>query len=460
MRWLPVSPVPGSLSEKQEHLDLHNHSPMNKKIFYALGIVSLLSLSAWFVTRPGAAQQTNLRAGVKKGLFEMTVTATGELKAKNSVEISGPTAMREVQVYQVKLSNLVPEGTVVKKGDYVASLDKTELMNKLKDAEAELQKFQAQFTQAQLDSSLNLRAARDEMVNLGYEVKEKNIVLEQSKYEPPATIRQAEIDLEKIRRKQEQSAQNLKIKRNQAIAKMSEVGAQLSQAQSKVDRLRQVVGQFEITAPEPGMVIYHRDWSGKKVIVGSTVNAWDPTVATLPDLSTMISKTFVNEVDIRKIKQGQTVKVGLDAFPEKKLTGKVVSVANVGETMPNSDAKVFEVNILVNESDTTLRPAMTTSNLILTGSVKEALYIPLEAVHSQGDSLTYVFKADGGGFVRQQVKLGQTNENEVVVLEGLRETEEVYLSMPKDGDRRELVLLPKPKGAAPATKPSPNLSAR
>ncbi len=433
---------------------------MNRKIFYTLGVVSLLGLSAWFVARPGAAQQTNLKASVRKGLFEMTVTATGELKAKNSVEISGPTAMREVQVYQVKLSNLVPEGTVVKKGDYVASLDKTELMNKLKDAEAELQKFQAQFTQAQLDSSLNLRAARDEMVNLGYEVKEKNIILEQSKYEPPATIRQAEIDLEKIRRKQEQSAQNLKIKRNQAIAKMSEVGAQLSQAQSKVDRLRAVVGQFEITAPEPGMVIYHRDWSGKKVIVGSTVNAWDPTVATLPDLTTMLSKTFVNEVDIRKIKQGQTVKVGLDAFPEKKLTGKVVSVANVGETLPNSDAKVFEVNILVNESDTTLRPAMTTSNLILTGSVKEALYIPLEAVHTQGDSLTYVFKTDGGGLVRQQVQLGQTNENEVVVLAGLKETEEVYLSVPKDGDRKELVLLPKPKQTAPAAKPSSTLSSR
>ncbi len=107
---------------------------MNKKIFYTLGVLALLGLSAWLVARPGVAQQTNLKTSVRKGLFEMTVTATGELKAKNSVEISGPTAMREVQVYQVKLSNLVAEGTVVKKGDYVASLDKTELMNKLKDA--------------------------------------------------------------------------------------------------------------------------------------------------------------------------------------------------------------------------------------------------------------------------------------------------------------------------------------
>jgi multidrug efflux pump subunit AcrA (membrane-fusion protein) len=214
------------------------------------------------------------------------------------------------------------------------------------------------------------------------------------------------------------------------------------------------------------MVIYHRDWSGKKVIVGSTINAWDPTVATLPDLSTMISKTFVNEVDIRKIKQGQTVKVGLDAFPEKKLTGKVVSVANVGEQLPNSDSKVFEVNILINESDTTLRPAMTTSNLVLTGSVKDALFIPLEAVHTQGDSLTYVYRMDGGGLVRQQVKLGQTNENEVVVLDGLKENQEVYLSVPKDADRKELVLLPKAKPgtsskpSTPAPKTPANLTSR
>jgi hypothetical protein len=48
----------------------------------------------------------------------------------------------------------------------------------------------------------------------------------------------------------------------------------------------------------------------------------------------------------------------------------------------------------------------------------------------------------------------------VVVLAGLKETEEVYLSVPKDGDRKELVLLPKPKQTAPAAKPSTTLSSR
>jgi hypothetical protein len=161
----------------------------------------------------------------------------------------------------------------------------------------------------------------------------------------------------------------------------------------------------------------------------------------------MLSKTYVNEVDIRKIKKDQIVRIGLDAFPEKKLNGKVVSVANVGEQMPNSDSKVFEVNIQVNESDTTLRPAMTTSNSIVANKLKDVLFVPLECLHSQGDSLTYVFKKSGASFTKQQVKIGQTNDNEAVVMEGVKEGEDVYLSVPKNAESKQLVLLP----ASPTT---------
>ena len=57
-------------------------------------------------------------------------------------------------------------------------------------------------------------------------------------------------------------------------------------------------------------------------------------VATLPNLSKMISKTYINEIDISKVKIGQRVEIGVDAFPEKKFTGEVTEVANIGE--PNA----------------------------------------------------------------------------------------------------------------------------
>ena len=123
---------------------------------------------------------------------------------------------------------------------------------------------------------------------------------------------------------------------------------------------------FTIKAPAAGMVIYVKEWNGKKKTAGSQVSAWDPTVATLPDLTQMESVTYVNEIDVRKIAVGQPVVITLDADPTKKLTGTVTKVANVGEQRPNSDAKVFEVKVAIEQPDTTLRPGMTTGNAIET----------------------------------------------------------------------------------------------
>ncbi|MEI7907542.1 MAG: efflux RND transporter periplasmic adaptor subunit, partial [Bacteroidota bacterium] len=198
----------------------------------------------------------------------------------------------------------------------------------------------------------------------------------------------------------------------------------------KMEVMVTVLTQFTILAPADGMVVYAREWNGKKKIVGAMVSPWEPTVATLPDLTMMESITYVNEVDIQKIAVGQEVTLRLDADPNKKLSGSVTQVANIGEQRPNSDSKVFEVRILINDRDTTLRPAMTTSNEIRVARILHALSIPLEAVHTQ-DTVTYVYLKNGG-IIKQEVKLGLQNDNAAIVLQGLTEKDEVYLSPPPD----------------------------
>jgi hypothetical protein len=194
--------------------------------------------------------------------------------------------------------------------------------------------------------------------------------------------------------------------------------------------MENVLGQFIIQAPAPGMVIYKREWDGSKRTVGTEIRTWDLTVATLPDMSTMVSKTYVNEIDISKIKVGQKVRAGVDAFPEKQYTGLVTEVANVGEQLPNTDAKVFEVVIKLNESDPILRPSMTTSNSIVTQTFDDVLFIPLEAVHSN-DSMTYVYKKNN---TKQVVVLHVANENEIIVEAGLSAGEKILLSVPEGAD--------------------------
>lgn len=441
---------------------------IRKKYLYVIAAIILLTIIAYFLLSNGNKGQ-QITAKVKKGDFPIEVTTTGELIAKSSEKIYGPQALRQIQIWQVKIQDIIPDGTVVDSGQYVASLDRTEISNKIKDEETNLEKLESQMTKTRLDTSLELRSARDELINLKYALEEKKITLDQSKYEPPATIRQVQIELEKSQRAFEQAEKNYKLRFQKAEANMQEVSASYNQAKRKHEQMSDVLNQFNVLAPKAGMVIYRRNWDGNKIGVGSTINAWDNIVAELPDLSEMISKTYINEIDISKVKVGQEVQIGIDAFPEKKFTGKVTEVANIGEQLQNTNAKVYEVRILIKEFDSILRPAMTTKNTILTSIVKGVLYIPIEAIFNS-DSVTFVYKKDGGSVVRQQVIVGQSNDNEIIIRAGLQADNEILLVPPEKAEKLSIESLPKeiiaryrekpalPKNHKPATNNSIKLN--
>ncbi len=402
----------------------------------ALGVILIIGGLWYYGNRNKKAEMKQIYAKVQRGKFEILVTVTGELQAEHSVKIMAPAELRSrnLRFSQIKIQDLIPEGTVVDSGDYVAMLDRSAADNSLKDMLDELEQYQANYTKTRLDTTMLLRGLRDQLINLNYAMEEAKITLEQSIYEPPATIRQAQINLDKAKRAYDQAKKNYVLKVQQAEADMSEAQFRLRKQQRKVQEMEKVISQFEIHAPAAGMVIYEKEWGGQKRKVGSMISPWDLVVATLPDMSSMLSKTYVNEIDISKVKKGQKVRVGVDAFPEKKYTGVVMDVANVGEQLPNTDAKVFEVNIKLDGSDPILRPAMTTSNQIITASYDSVLFIPLEAVFVE-DSIPYVFTKSGK---KQVVLLGPENENEVIVEKGLKEGEKLLLNRPENPDKYSL----------------------
>ncbi len=369
-----------------------------------------------------------LTTEVKQGDFEIIIAVTGELQAESSVEIRAPTELRShnLRIRSVKIQNLIPEGTVVDSGDWVATLDRSEADNSLKDVIEEIEKTESSYTKTRLDTTIQLRQLRDDLINLRFNVEEMRIAYEQSKYEPPATIRQSKINLDKAERALEQATKNYSLKVEQARADMTGVSINLARVKRTREEMEAVLKNFDIYAPAPGMVIYQQEWNGQKRTVGSEINTWDLTVATLPDLSTLVSKTYVNEIDISKIKKGQQVRIGVDAFPDKNFTGMVTEVANIGEQLPNADAKVFEVKIRINEKDTILRPAMTTSNQIITETFRNTLTIPLEALHNN-DSISYVYTTKK---LMKIVVPGGQNENRIIIEQGLVEGEEIFLSIP------------------------------
>ena len=412
--------------------------------FIVGAVVVLLGIpSAWLFARDATSEDSSLVARVKKGEFKVIVNTSGELRATKFVRITGPANAQAAQQWQMKISSLVPEGTLVKEGDIVAELDRATIGSRLTEVSTQLQKAQAQYEQAELDSTLNLSKAREEIRTMELGVEEKKLAKEQAIYEAPTVKRQAEIDFEKAERAFAQAKKDYVTKTSQAQAKMREVGAERDRLANNVRIVQEVMQGFTIKAPGTGMVIYEKEWNGKKRTVGSQINAWEPTVATLPDLSQMESQTYVNEIDIRKVAVGQRVDMTLDSDPSKKFTGKVTQVANVGEQRPNTDSKVFEVKVVLDRADTTLRPGMTTSNLIETAKIPNVLFIPIEAVTTDS-GVTVVYKKDGARISKQEIETGTMSDDEVIVLRGLKEGDRVLLAAPLGAETMKVARLEGP----------------
>jgi HlyD family secretion protein len=411
-----------------------------KRTLIIAGIILVVVVIAMIMINKASAKKdiSTLYATAEKGQFEIVVTTTGELQAEFSTDIRGPemTQSRNIRSMDIKIQDLVPEGTEVKEGDFVASLDKTSFDNTLKDELERLETMNTSYQMKLLDSAVTLSNLRDNIKNQVYTVEEADITLQQSKYEPPTTIRQAEINLDKAKRTLDQLQRSYELRYQQALSDIKNAEQDIRDENQRVRDLQDVLAKFTIRAPSSGMVIYKKDRSGTKRKIGSSISPFDPVVATLPDLKSMISKTYVNEIDVSKVKSGQKVSIIVDAFPERQYSGVVTSVANIGEQLPNADAKVFEVLIKVDGSDPILRPSMTTGNKIITKTIDNVTFIPLECVQTGEDSIPVVYLKNR---TKHVVVLGEANENNVIVDQGIEPGDVLYLSTPESPEKSKLV---------------------
>lgn len=405
-----------------------------KPVYYIPAIIVALVV-VWSLGRSVVPEETIITVPVEEGPFVSRVHSTGQLQAEEATNIEVPSALsgRRLGINEIQVTEIVEEGTVVDSGEFVAALDHSAVEELKTEAEDELEDAMQAYEDAKIDTSINMSDLRDGLLDARVTVEEKELVVEQSVYESPAVQRQAKLDLERAKRDLEQAKRNYELKKQQASYDVSNAWEEVKKARQRIQEINALFDALEVKAPKPGMVIYSEDRLGNTIKAGSTVSRWAPIIAELPDLSSMISRTYINEIDISKIKSGQKAKIGVDAFPEKSFDGEVISVANIGQVLPNGDAKVFEVIIKLFGSDPQLRPAMTTSNVITTDSIAEATYIPLDAVF-ENDSTQFVYRYDDDEWIKQIVDMGTTNSNNVVVRQGLEPGMEVALTRPSDAE--------------------------
>ena len=429
-----------------------------KKIFITAGVLLAIIALIAFNRMTSKNKVVSSFAEAKKGLFEISVTNSGELIAEKSTDIKGPEIGQsnnnqggnnqgrggggggqsrggDMHAMDLKIQDMVPEGTIVKAGDYIAQLDRSSYNNTLKDEMDNLKTQQSDFEMKVLDTAVVLTNARDDIKNQKYVVEEAQITLDQSKFEPPATIRKAVVVLDQAKRTLEQKKRSYSLSKEQSLAEVNHLKMHLTRELRLVSDLQDFLAKFTITAPTSGMVIYKKESNGAKRKVGSNVNPFDLVIATLPDLSSMISKIYVNEIEISKVKIGQNTIIKVDAFPAKAYSGKVMFIANIGEQLPNSDSKMFEVQIKVDGSDPDLRPSMTTGNKVVIKTYNDAVFIPTECIQTGTDSIPFVYEKSK---TKQIVVLGEANEKFSIVQQGLQPGTTVYMIQPVEPETFKL----------------------
>jgi multidrug efflux pump subunit AcrA (membrane-fusion protein) len=367
-------------------------------------------------------------AKVTKGVFYVDIYEEGEIEAVNSINISSPDI--PWRFGNLKISNIVTDGDEVQAGDTVITFDPAEVRKSILDYEDRLV-----VSNAELEKMLAQHELQMEELNADYEVTRisheiSRMQLESASHESEIKKREIQLNLEKadisLARAKEQIENRRRIQAEEVKKKRLSIRQdeeRLAEAHSTLDKL------FVVT-PSPGIAIVSRNHStNSKYQAGD--QCWSKQqLIQLPDLSKLKAKVNINEVDISQVTKGLRVQIRPDAFSDSIFTGTVTTVANLAQNKDNnSKIKVFPIEIVIDQYNKNLLPGLTVSCRIIVDEINDVCYVPLEALHVEGDK-SYVFKKTVAGYDKVMVQTGPTNSDYVIIEEGLDEGDTVALVDP------------------------------
>jgi multidrug efflux pump subunit AcrA (membrane-fusion protein) len=398
-------------------------------------IISLAAVAAMVVVIALSSGPGDNLHKVKSGPFELSLEVKGEIQGKNAIVISLPDELsqRDLRIYQLKIKDMVEEGTSVKTGDWVATLDAAQITQQIQNNQQDLDRQRAELNDAKIDSSIQLTALREELGEFKYDLEYKKLELEQAQYESPAYQRKKKMEYDQTVRQMEKKRRDYQLKQLELKMKTNRIKERFDNHYKRDSLLKRAMGAARVTAPKDGMVMYAKLWNGRKLRVGDDISIWMPTIATLPDLSQPVSEAYIPEIDITKVALGDSVDITIDALPGDKFKGVVSNIANVGQELSGFDMKVFKIMIDLQVEGKPIKPAMTSNNKIILAKLPDVVKIPRNCLFQQnGDSFVYL--NDGSQTWKKNVVPGLENEEEVVIESGLSPGDLILKSPPEESE--------------------------
>jgi HlyD family secretion protein len=362
---------------------------MNKKLIIIISVVVLALIGGcYLLTNKKADNTVNFeKTTVGRSSISTSVTATGTVEAVTTVDVG-------TQVSGIVTNLYVDYNSPVKKGQVIAELDRTTLLNDLESQQA------------------NLRSAQAEL-----QYQRKN-------YE-----RYAELNKKQLVSKQEYDV---------ALESYRKAQEQVKMAQQSVGKARTNLGYATITSPIDGVVI------SKEVEVGQTVASSfsTPTLITIAkDLKDMQVVADVDEADIGEVKEGQRVTFTVDAYPNDTFSGVVKQVRQNATTTNN--VVTYEVVISAPNPDLKLKPGLTANVTIYTLERTNVKSVPSKALRFTPEPMVIgnkykikdvnashkLWTLEGNTFTAHKVEVGMTDGIHTEILSGMSEGKTVILDV-------------------------------
>ncbi len=375
----------GSLPPVTTQSDTHRRRRRRRRwpfVVLALVIVSAFG-GAWRLRKQsGTKIDPALVVSSKRGDLSVEVVDVGRIEAIDKVEIASRIPGRVSTV-------TVDEGDSVKPGQVLIQLDRRESLRQAARARAELSRALAKSAHAEREVKRKERGVSEGIV----------AVVDLQAAEQERALAKVEVELAKV-----------------AVAEAHD--------RSKDTRL---------TAPIAGTVTRRAIEPGEMVKPGVESSFESVALLTICDLSRLVVKIDLNQIDVAKVKLGQKVKLALDALPGESFSARVTRIAPASVKVAGKDLETFPVEAELDRADPRIKPGMTADARIFVQTQREVVLLPLESVRRDGDKAVVTRVVTAGTSERTEVvpvTLGAENDHEIEIVSGLSEGERVKIDPP------------------------------
>ncbi|MCX4246235.1 efflux RND transporter periplasmic adaptor subunit [Paraliomyxa miuraensis] len=380
-----------------------------------------------------AADEGERWVTVTRGALVVDVDVSGALRAVDSSAVSPPGLPG---VWNYKIAMMAPEGAEIEKDQPLLAFDTSDLDRKLQAKQSERDSAAKQLEMKQSAAKV---AAQDAALALAEAKAARRKAQLQAEAPPELTavieLEKARLDLDLAERKVAYLQRKGTSARRADEAEIERWRSQRDRAEGRVAEITSSIEQMTMMAPRTGTVIYETDWQGQKKKVGDSTWRGD-TVLQVASLAQMEAEGEVDEVDASRVAVGQPVSLRLDAQADLELRGTIREISPaVQRQSPDNPLKVIRLKIALQADEgARLRPGMRFRGHVETDRVDDALLVPLEAIVRTPEGAVAHRRSNGaGGFEVVPVVLGKRNAEQVEVIEGLAEGDEVDVAPHRAG---------------------------